>query len=241
MKTKLLFTLTLIIATSFAFGQSLVLTFEGETLEPNAEITVEGAATAEEIVSELAVTNTSEETIDVLCMRYEIDIVDSTSNTFCWGGLCYPPWTNLSGFHHTIEPDETVDDDFSGHYNPFGYEGVSTIAYTFFDMNHPDDTVRVTILYDGLMVGVEEMEKYNEAKVYPNPANDYVKLDLNVADVDSDVTFQLLNVQGTVVREIKSNSTVFTLNTSDLAEGVYMYRALISEKTIVTDKIIVSH
>lgn len=241
MKTKLLFTIALIFTASFSFSQNLVLSHDGETLEPDAEITVQGLATAEEIVVELAVTNTGSATIDVLCQRYEVDMVDGSVNTFCWGGLCYPPWTGLSAIHHTIGAGITIDDDFSGHYEPEGNAGISTIAYTFFDMNDPNDSVQVTILFDGMTVGVNEISKYNNIEVYPNPANQYVKVDLNVQQLDGEVNFQLIDITGSIIQEVKSNSTEVRINTSDVAKGLYMYRAIVNDKIVATDKLVIQH
>lgn len=241
MKTRLLFALALLITSSLAFSQSLVLEFEGETLEPGAEISVEGSASLAEIVVELAVTNSGSATIDVLCQRYELDLVDETTNAFCWGGLCYPPWTGLSAYHNTMTAGQTIDDDFSGHYYPAGYGGISTVAYTFFDMNNPNDSVQVVVMYEGLTVGINEMSPYSQMEVYPNPANGYLKVDLNVAQVEGEVTFQLIDVNGSVVKQTISNNSVVNINTSDLAEGIYLYKAMVGKQIIASEKIVIKH
>ena len=91
MKTKLLFTIGFILAAGFVFSQNLVLSHDGETLEPNAQITVQGSAADPEIVVELDVTNTGTTSLEVLCQRYELDMVTGSLSAICWGGLCYGP------------------------------------------------------------------------------------------------------------------------------------------------------
>jgi len=241
MKTRLLFTLTFMFALGFAFSQNLVLSHEGEPLEPNAEISTEGPANAEEIVVELAVTNTGNSSIDVLCQRYENDMVPGSSSAFCWGYLCYPPWTSLSGYHHTIGPGMTVDDDFSGHYYPDGNVGISTIAYTFFDLNNPNDSVMVTVLYDGLTVGIDELSQFDQMNVYPNPANEFIQVDLNTEKMQEAVTFQLIDVNGAVIQEVRSSNTEIRMNTIDLANGIYVYRVLVNNQVIGSEKIVIQH
>lgn len=240
MKTKLLFTLALALIAGIATSQSLVLSHEGETLEPNAELTVEGSATAVEIIVELEVTNNGSSTIDVLCERFELDLVPGSSSALCWGGLCYPPWTNVSAYHTTIGPGVTIENDFSGHYYPDGNAGVSTIAFTFFDMNNVNDSVMVTILFDGLTTGVNE-NRFDALEVYPNPADDYINLDLNVSDAGGEVSFELIDVTGTVVRQAVSSSSKVRVSTSDLADGIYVYRAMVNEQLISSEKIVIRH
>lgn len=240
MKTKLLLAIAFALITGYASTQNLVLSHEGETLEPNAEFTVQGLSTAIEIIAELDVTNTGTSTIDVLCQRYELDLVPGSSSALCWGGLCYPPWTNLSAYHTTIGPGVTVSNDFSGHYYPDGNEGVSTIAFTFFDMDNVNDSVMVTILFDGLTVGIGESQ-FSDLSVYPNPADDYISLDLQVADAGGEVSFELIDVTGTVVKQAVSSSPKVRISTSDLADGIYVYRARINNTLIATDKIVVKH
>lgn len=240
MKTKLLLAAALLFATSIAFSQNLVLSHEGDVYEPNAEVSVEGPVT-QEIVIELDVTNTGSATIDVLCQRYHIELVPGSMSALCWGGLCYPPNVGLSGFSTTIEPGQTVSNDFSGHYYPNGNTGMSTIAYTFFDLNNPNDSVMITVLFDGLTVGVEESSMYSKMKAFPNPANDFLTINLDTDVMKEDMAFELIDVNGSVVRETATSQNEVKINTSDLAEGIYFYRAMVNNKVVASEKIIIKH
>jgi hypothetical protein len=240
MRTKLLIAFALIFLAGFTFAQNLVLSHDGETLEPNAEITVEGSAMDPEIVVELAVTNNGSASIDVLCQRYEIDMVSGSMSAICWGGLCYPPNTSLSPLATTIEPGVTVDNDFSGHYYPQGNEGVSTIAYTFFDEANPNDSVMVTVLYDGLMVGIGESNAAG-VSVYPNPANDFLTIELQQEIAGQAVLIKVVDASGVVVHEVTTSGTSTRIGTGELAEGIYMYQAYAAGKLIASDKVIIRH
>ena len=240
MKTKLLFTIAFILAAGFAFSQNLVLSHDGEALEPDAQITVQGSAADPEIVVELDVTNNGTTTLEVVCQRYELDMVTGSLSAICWGGLCYGPGTSLSPLSTTIDPGATIENDFSGHYYPYMNEGISTIAYTFFDADNPNDSVMVTVLFDGLMVGVEELSKFDRLAVYPNPANDYIKVELNT-ETSEEVSMQLIDVTGAVVSQLTTSANSTRINTTGLAEGIYMYRAHVNGQLIATKKIVVKH
>ena len=240
MRTKLLFSLTLFFMTGYIVAQNLVLSHEGETLEPNAEITVEGSSMDPEIIVELAVTNNCSASIHVLCQRYELDMVAGSMSAICWAGLCYPPNTSLSPLATTIGPGVTIDNDFSGHYYPQGNAGVSTIAYTFFDQENAYDSVMVIVHYDGLTVGIGE-NKHSTLAAYPNPADDFITIDLGKNEAGQEVTIKLVNASGAVVLETIATGLTTRISTGQLAEGVYMYQAFEAGTLIASDKVIIRH
>jgi len=61
---------------------------------------------------------------------------------------------------------------------------------------------------------------------FPNPGIDVFTLGLNVPD-DSDVTIHITNTAGRLVRQIEPHNRTrtqgFTINISDLSEGIYFY------------------
>ncbi len=241
MKTKLLFTLLVLFASGQLFSQSLVLFYEGEQLEPNAEITQQGPVGEYEIIAFLDVQNTGSSTITAHCQRYEIDMVPGALSALCWGDLCYAPNQSISIEPKVFEPGETLLEVFSGHYYPNGNAGVSTIAFTFFDMDNPSDSVQVTILFDAMITGINDAFHAGDFKAFPNPANDYIEVELNRDQADEIITIQLVNTSGSVVRELVANSQRNRIITSDLAEGLYLYRALVNGELITSEKVIIKH
>ena len=241
MKTKLLFTLLVLFASGQLFSQSLVLFYEGEQLEPNAEITKEGPVTEYDIIAHLDVQNTGSSTISAHCQRYEIDMVPGALSALCWGELCYAPTQNISIEPMIFGPNETLLDVFQGHYYPNGNAGVSTIAFTFFDMDNPNDSVQVTILFDAMITGMNDVFHASDFKAYPNPANHYIEVELNREQADENLTLQLVNTNGSVVREQVAGKKRNRIITSDLAEGLYLYRALVNGELITSEKVIIKH
>ncbi len=240
MRTQLRLAIAFIFLTGYTYAQNLVLSHDGEPLEPNAEIEVEGLATDPEIIVELDVTNNGSSSVDVLCQRYELDMVPGSMSAICWGGLCYPPNTSLSPLATTIGPGVTIENDFSGHYYPQMNTGISTIAYTFFDQANPNDSVMVTVMYNGLTVGIGENSAM-EIKTYPNPADESLKVDLQGNASGQEVTVKLISASGTLVHEATTSGSSLLINTSELAEGIYMYHAFSGGRLIAADKVVVKH
>lgn len=239
MKAKLLSTLVFsILIAGFTLGQSLVLTYEGTILEPNEEVMAEGAVSGE-IVVEMDVTNNSSGSIDVLLQRYEEDMVPGSQSAICWGGLCYPPNVSLSPSATTIGAGQTVLAECQLHYYPNGNPGVSTISYTLFDGANVNDSVFVTVHYDGLMTSIE-VNYGIETKAYPNPANDFVTLKLD-SEVEAGTMVELISSVGTVVTEMGISGNEARIATADLAEGMYFYRILNNQTVNASGRIIVQH
>ena len=67
-----------------------------------------------------------------------------------------------------------------------------------------------------------------QVNTYPNPADDYITLTKNNTLL---ATFQLFDVLGRRVDEIKFSSLNYTLNTSSLTTGTYFYKMSINETT----------
>ncbi len=239
MKTKLLSTLLLtLVLTGFVVGQNLVLTYEGETLENNAEVTKQGTV-ANEIIVEMDVTNNSSSAMDVLLQRYELDMVAGSQSAICWGGLCYPPNVSLSPSATTIGAGQTVIAECQLHYYPNGNPGVSTISYTLFDGANVNDSVSVIVHYDGLLTSIEVNYGMN-AQVYPNPADDVVTIQLE-NEVAAGTTVEIINNMGAVVAEMEMTGTEARISTASLAEGMYFYRVKNDQTVNNTGRIIIQH
>lgn len=73
--------------------------------------------------------------------------------------------------------------------------------------------------------------------VYPNPANEFVNLDLDASLNTIGTTIQMFNTMGELVMNIKGNSVI---NTSELANGTY-YITVKNNEVSLAKKLIVSH
>ena len=239
MKTRLLFTLLLSIAFLFTYAQSLELIYEGETIEHNAEVVVEGSAFDPEIVAELDVTNNGSTAVDVWVQRYEEEMVPGTMSYFCWG-LCYAPSVSLSLISINIEAGATNEVDFSAHYSANGNSGQSTISYTLYDGNNPNDSVSVRFLFNGLITDINDKYTQRDIKAYPVPANDYLTLEM---PEKSGIEYQveILNITGAVLKTTQSTNSIVQISMQDLHNGIYFYRVSNGKEFIAVDRFVVQH
>ncbi|MFT6922960.1 MAG: hypothetical protein ACJA1C_001968 [Crocinitomicaceae bacterium] len=84
-------------------------------------------------------------------------------------------------------------------------------------------------------VGVNEMSINLELSVYPNPTTNY--LTLKVED-NSDLNFQLIGLQGTVIENNKVNSNSTTINVENLPTATYFLKVTKNNQIVKTFKII---
>ncbi|MCB0806589.1 MAG: T9SS type A sorting domain-containing protein [Bacteroidales bacterium] len=236
MKAKLLLATIAIFLSYIGFSQCLVLHHEGQQLEPNAEITVEGDASDYETIVFLDVENTCNEDLEVLVKRYDEYLVPGAHSAFCWL-VCFDTTVSLSPYPLTIERNTINTSDFSGHYYAWGNEGISVVSYTFFDQNNPNDSVSVTVNFDCTLIGVGENTVLNEnaVNIFPVPASNSVTVDLE--EMIGNVDIQILDVTGSVVKEVSHLSKGSSIQVSDLSEGLYFYRAIHNGNLIKTGRL----
>ena len=236
MKTPLLF--AFLVLTFTVSAQSLVLSYEGETLAPNEEITVSGSPWGNEIVVEMDVTNTSSNNINVLIQRYENSMLPGTSSGICWG-LCYPPYVGLTPTALTVNAGATNNSDFSGHYYPSNAIGMSTISYVFYDEDNVNDSTMVVVHFDGVVTGTNDIPAL-VASAYPNPANEKLSISLDQATT-SKLYVELFSITGELIESVPVSGREATFNTSNLENGIYFYRVLENSKPVFSARAIVKH
>lgn len=82
------------------------------------------------------------------------------------------------------------------------------------------------------MTDIEELNENNSFSFYPNPASDKINI-----SIPKKATIEILNINGQVIKTIKTNNNETTVDIENLSRGVYIIRALIGSK-IVTKKLI---
>lgn len=182
--------------------------------------------------------NTSGNYMNVKVRRYELNVIPNTQNYFCWTN-CYAPvdagaqpvWTDP--FDVGMVTD-SVYEKFSAYYIPNGIAGVSSFRFVLFDVNNPDDSSYVDILFD-IAAGEEELLNQEAVRVYPNPASDVLFLS---SPCDS---FEIHNILG----EKMEAAISFTdgpqkgIDINHFNEGIY-FLTLKSGNKSITRKIIFS-
>lgn len=81
------------------------------------------------------------------------------------------------------------------------------------------------------------------AKVYPNPANEYITVEI-VGNAEKSIKFVLTNMLGIKVLEklIEISNSTYKIDVHQLSQGIYIYEALykISGVSIIKGRIVIN-
>jgi hypothetical protein len=239
---KALLLLTIILTAGFSvFAQNLTLSYTSGPIANGATMTIVGD-TGSTLFSHVWVTNNSS-TMSVKCKKKHISVINGSENTICWGGAC---WADTSLY---IIPDPTVIPagdtnkiDFVGDYRANGHSGVSTIRYTFYNMNQVNDSVCFLVAYDAT-VGINEINPLKVSDIYPNPADNAAFLNYNIISVFTNAEIRVIDLLGNKVQIIPvyEKEGRIKISTENLTSGIYFYSVLIDGKTVFTKKLVVRH
>jgi hypothetical protein len=244
MKKLLLVTWFLSVAAFIGYSQSIVLSDSvAGQLANNATILKSGATNAEEIVQHLGVRNNTGAAINVMCKKAYINVLEGTTNVFCWG-ICFGPNVFVSPETISIDPGVTNFLDFSGHYSPYAVSGISMIRYTFWVDGNPNDSACVNINFAAYPLGVNNPEqKAVLSQAYPNPAVSSVGFDYTISGGSVSNSIIIRNVLGIIVKQgLTTNASgKISFDVSDLNDGIYFYSLVVNGESIITRKMVVKH
>jgi len=188
------------------------------------------------------ITNNSSSDKDVKVKKTEIEILEGSSNTFCWG-VCFTPIVIISPDSILIEAGSTNNQDFYADYNANGNNGQTIIMYTFFDDKDDADSVHVFIKFISSPASVEKYSD-NSSTIslpFPNPASTLCNFNYYIA---SDVTSALLVIMdmlGNKVFELSLTHGENNIKTdvSQLTAGIYFYSLVIDKQPKITRKLLI--
>lgn len=226
------------IVACLGYSQSLSLSNANGPVPNNSYVNVLGLPSDDEIVAELYVTNNTPDSIPVIVRKVEVDIVPGTANLFCWG-LCFSPSVFVSPDPLYIHGNTTNETDFSGHYLPSGFSGMSVLRYVFFDERNPLDSVCANINFQAYPLGIVDPFKGTAINAYPNPASGNVTFTYSSQGAASSITVR--NLLGETVKEISLSGATgkATFNAGDLTSGIYFYSLVVNGNSVATKKLIV--
>lgn len=181
--------------------------------------------------------------IDVRVERITIDTVPGSQNYFCWE-QCYEPPTSVSPTAMTINPGERID-QFYADYKPNGQQGVSTLAYCFYNDANQADSVCVTVRFSASPVGIQDVFLGNQSGIsesYPNPAQDVAKINYALTAGWNKAELMVYSMLGAQVRKIDltEDQGTIKMNVANLPSGMYFYTLMVDDKSIVTKKMLVT-
>jgi hypothetical protein len=144
---KTLLILSMFLLSAGLFSQSILTMWEFGPTSFSPSITTNGAPTDQEVVSHIKVQNAGTADVTIKVVRQELNVVPTTINQFCWGGICFSPTTDTSATSMTLAPGESTE-EFSGHMQPNGIPGLSAIQYTFYEVGNPTNASTVIVMYN---------------------------------------------------------------------------------------------
>lgn len=207
-----------------------------------------------EMVLEMTVYNITDQPVNVLIKKEEVQLVEGTSNSFCWGN-CFAPSVMVSPYPIEIGAHAaSLDGELSFHYNldpegnSYGADGIdvslwpsgtSIIRYYAYSEDNLDDKVCIEVwfAYNATSV-VENHVSFGQA--LPNPASTTVHFSIgNSGDVV--INAELYNLLGQEVKRQTTNGqqNKIEFNVSDLQPGIYFCRFSINGEMVKTEKFIV--
>ena len=242
---KLFLTISLILSVFALSAQSFTVTKDGEPVTSGATYHVwgDGEATFGELNIEFNVSAT--EDVRLIAEKVEVQVVDNTTNYICWG-QCLAPFVYVSD-PYNLTPG--MPEIFSMHYmyandiaEVAGQEQV--MKYFLYPANDPDNKFVINVVFKYSIEGVEDINGVEEfSNAYPVPASDVVNFDYRFNSNVSSAMVAVYNMMGQEVlrSNISSMSGKFSLNVSDLADGVYFYSLIVNGKTEKSNKLVVRH
>ena len=149
--------------------------------------------------------------------------------------------TNSTGEQYLIiEPSfelpYTINEgeDFIFNIIPNTPEGRS-IAETLVKVESDGGEVIFNVTIDGELLKVTELS--STAKLYPNPANNQVRVEANNA-IESVTVY---NVMGALVESIPANSKTVNVNLDNYSNGVYFFNIRQSDGSVSNQRLVVTH
>ena len=91
------------------------------------------------------------------------------------------------------------------------------------------------VTVDGELLSISEIS--STAKVYPNPANDQVRIE-SAKGIESVMVY---NMMGVLVETIPANSMMLNVNLSQYSEGTYFFNIRQSDGTVSNQRVVVNH
>ncbi len=189
------------------------------------------------------VQNVSNLPVEVALKRIDANYTELTdSNAICWG-LCFT--TDISqnpvSFNRVIQPGATDTAILHVYPDLDGYTRTGFIDYVLFDYYNPTDSVAFRINYQVNGVPLSEKEfSRPELSVYPNPADDYLRIQYDV-NSGANAQFELINLIGAKVfeTELNSQSSELEIDFSALNPGVYFYTLKIDGEVNISKKLVI--
>lgn len=168
-----------------------------------------------------------------------------SENAICWGlctiGVVWGTLPVQTSDPSPINASATVL--FSAHLYPKLQSGTSVFRYVFYDFANPTDSTWVDVTFNITnpnSVSINEEEKETSLSLFPNPATTELNVKLNSNEKNKRI--EIIDLLGKQVysRNITNESATFKVNTIDFKPGVYFVSVKADNKSVKTEKIIIT-
>ncbi|MEO8146456.1 MAG: T9SS type A sorting domain-containing protein [Bacteroidia bacterium] len=227
--------LSFIVLITGLVAQAQSLTNSGLVINPSAfDATV--------LVASVSINNTTPFPKNVMCQRTQNNLFPGHTSQFCWD-QCYDSLTDISGGYVTIAGNGS-NNYFVGDLNTHGIAGASTITYSFYVASNPSDQTTLVINYP-ILSGITDLASAKPmlSSARPNPADAYTTITYSLKADPSAYKVELVNMLGSkvAVYNLQSKNGVLNIPTNDLNSGIYFYVLKEYNKTLSSQKLVVSH
>ena len=230
----------------------------------SSTIDVTGLASDFELYKALWLVNNTNQAITLKCKKIEVDVLSGTENVTCWK-IC-PMNYDVAGANQSAfvtvggnQMTETLaangsgldtNKSFTAHYKPMNIDGCSLMRYEWYDendLNTPLAAIDIRFIHTTGNCSVSDNISFSkpEFKLFPNPADDLLRIKLDVPFNNMDnYTLSIVDVIGKKVEELNINSfgsSTLDLKVKSLKQGIYMVSLSTGNSIVQTQRLIIKH
>ena len=227
---KKIYFFALILISGAAFGQTIT------PIHPN--LAYSGPDNLSHSI-DVEIQNSGSTTLTILVHRIGQSLSSGHDTYFCWFE-CYDPSVALSPVPLTLAPGESTA-NFHSYVTPTGVAGQDTVTYAFYDQNGNSDTLYLTLTYDFIHDGINELSGNKSLlNIFVNESKTAtIKY---AAAGGSQSKIQVSNILGKVVKEISlsENASSIKVPLYEMNQGIYFCNLISDDKLIASKRFIIS-
>lgn len=212
-------------------------------LYPEEKTSIKVVAAAAENLQDLGLYIPGSPYVDLTVNEPEADVYVSNGNFASHAPIEITAITETNPEGETyliIEPSAALPyslnegEEFHFTVNANGPAGRS-VAETLIKVESDNGEVLFNVTVDGELLNISEIS--STAKVYPNPANNQVRIE-SANGIESVMVY---NMMGVLVETIPANSMILNVNLSQYSEGTYFFNIRQNDGTVYNQRVVVNH
>ncbi len=243
---RIVYFLSFIVSGFFTFAQSIEVSFNGDLLQNNQTIIINGDENQTSIKKDFDVTLNTAASKTIRMTRYEVTTLPSTFDYFCWS-VCEipaqvgtnPSWSDPSG----VLLDNHTTQILSAYFVPNNQTGSAQYRYVLYDENNSSDSISLNIVFQSNPTSIKEVSfEDTNFELYPNPSSGKPNYKLTSSAATRDLNLRITNMIGeeVYVSSLHTIEKQSQLDLSGLETGLYFYSlSSTSGKVILTKRLII--